>query len=273
MEHYDVVARRNNPGKGNENGSVEKSHDLFKIAVDQALLIRGSREFATLEDYQRFLEALVKERNLERVAKLGEERKLFKPLPAKPYEYLELKEVRVNKFGLIRVSGAAYSVPTQYIGSKLDAVISCSQITVYFEDHLVGIMPKAMDTPQINYLHVIDELIKKPGAFKNYKYRECLYPHPVYKQTCEVLESCSDAYAKDYLSVLHLAKHYGESAVTQLLQEHLSTGTVVEFIQSGALDKQIKASVAVSLPPTNEQLELPNVAAFDCLLPSRAGGV
>jgi transposase len=273
LEHYDVVARRNNPGKGNENGSVEKSHDLFKIAVDQALLIRGSREFATLEDYQRFLEALVKERNLERVAKLGEERKLFKPLPAKPYEYLELKEVRVNKFGLIRVSGAAYSVPTQYIGSKLDAVISCSQITVYFEDHLVGIMPKAMDTPQINYLHVIDELIKKPGAFKNYKYRECLYPHPVYKQTCEVLESCSDAYAKDYLSVLHLAKHYGESAVTQLLQEHLSTGTVVEFIQSGALDKQIKASVAVSLPPTNEQLELPNVAAFDCLLPSRAGGV
>ena len=122
LEHYDVVARRNNPGKGNENGSVEKSHDLFKIAVDQALLIRGSREFATLEDYQRFLEALVKERNLERVAKLGEERKLFKPLPAKPYEYLELKEVRVNKFGLIRVSGAAYSVPTQYIvtpGAKM----------------------------------------------------------------------------------------------------------------------------------------------------------
>jgi hypothetical protein len=246
---------------------------LFKTAVDQALLIRGSREFATLDDYQKFLEALVTERNLERVVKLAEERKLLKPLPDKPYEYLELKEVRVNKFGLIRVNGGSYSVPTQYIGSKLDAVIGCSQISVYFEDHLIGTMTKVTNVPQINYLHIIDDLIKKPGAFKNYKYRECLYPHPVYKQTCELLEGCSNSYAKDYLGILYLAKHYGESAVTKLLQDHLSAGDLVEFIQSGALDKQMKASLEILLPPTNEQLELPTLAAFDCLLPSYVGGV
>jgi hypothetical protein len=266
LEHYNVVARRNNPGKGNENGSVEKSHDLFKIAVEQALLIRCSCEFAAVEDYQRFLDALVNERNLERSDKVSQERMMLKSLPSKPYEYLELKEVRVNKFGLIRVSNGTYSVPTQYIGSKLDVVVGCSLVKVYFEDQLVGIMPKATDAPQINYLHVIDELIKKPGAFKNYKYRECLYPHPAYKQTCELLEEHGGNYAKEYLGVLYLAKHHGEAVVTRLLQEQLAAGTVVEFIQSGALDKKIKAPAAAMLPPTNETLKSPNLVAFDALL-------
>ena len=180
--------------------------------------------------------------------------------------------MRVNKFSLIQISGRTYSVPVQYIGRKLDAVIGCSQVMVYFEDSLVCVMPKTSFAPQINYLHMIDELVKKPGAFQNYKYRECLYPHPVFKQVCELLEQASvDNYAKEYLAVLHLAKHHGEAVVIQLLQEKLAMGAVVHFIQSGELKKQVKSVAVTQLPSlATEQLVALGLAKFDVLLRGQA---
>jgi len=266
LEHYGVGARRNNPGKGNENGSVEKSHDLFKNAVEQALLLRGSRAFVSIEDYQMFLEVLVVQRNQERSDKTDEELKSLKPLPLKPYEYLELKEARVNKFGLIRIKGCSYSVPTQYIGNKLDAVIGCSDVSLYFEDHLVIVIPKTTDSAQISYLHVIDSLIKKPGAFENYKYREYLYPHPVYKQAYELLEIGSTNYVKEYLNVLYLAKHHSESVVTTQLQQLIGCGELVELIKNGTFEKQVKESLAPKLPLPYNDVNPQTLAAYDALL-------
>ena len=271
LEHYQVSARRNNPGKGNENGSVEKSHDLFKTAVNQALLIRGSREFANLEDYQIFLEVLVTKRNLERGSKLAEEYKLLNPLPSKPYIYTELKEVSVNKFSLIRINNCNYSVPSKYIGNKLDAVIGCDEISLYYQDQLMLSMPKIVAGNQINYIHLIDNLIRKPGAFKNYKYRDSLYPNPVYKQTYELLEQDSTSHVKDYLNVLYLAKYYGQQAVTTLLQDRLNIGDLVKFITSGEFEKQIKV-VPAAQPQVVEGsvLKQPSLAAFDKLLSNRS---
>ena len=266
-----MSARRNNPGKGNENGSVEKSHDLFKTAVNQALLIRGSREFVDLEAYKMFLEALVTKRNLERSNKLAEEYKLLNLLPSKPYIYTELKEASVNKFSLIRINNCNYSVPSKYIGNKLDAVISYDEISLYYQDQLMLSMPKIVAGNQINYIHVIDNLIKKPGAFKNYKYRESLYPHPVYKQTYELLEQDSTTHVKDYLNILYLAKYYRQQAVTALLQDRLNIGDSVKFITSGEFEKQIK--VVPAAPPLvieGSTLKQPSLAAFDKLLSDRS---
>jgi hypothetical protein len=266
LEHYGVMARRNNPGKGHENGSVEKSHDLFKNAVEQALLLRGSREFMTIEDYREFLELLTAQRNQERIIKTNKELQLLKPLPSKAYEYLELKEVRVNKFGLVRIKGSNYSVPTEYIGNKLDSVIGGTDIRLYFADALIVVMPKVTDTTKVNYLHVIDSLIKKPGAFKNYKYRECLYPQPVYKQSYELLELSSANYVKEYLNVLYLAKHYGEGIVTTQLQLLINSGELVQSIKTGAFEKQIKEGLTMRLPPRNEEVKSSALATYNGLL-------
>ncbi|MBK9205467.1 MAG: transposase family protein [Candidatus Obscuribacter sp.] len=63
LKHYGVIPSSNNPGCSNENGSVEKSNDLFKHAIDQRLRLRGDRNFRTVEDYESYLEQATLERN------------------------------------------------------------------------------------------------------------------------------------------------------------------------------------------------------------------
>ena len=45
LRHYGLVATTNNAGAAHENGDVEQAHHRFKVAVDQALRVRGSRDF------------------------------------------------------------------------------------------------------------------------------------------------------------------------------------------------------------------------------------
>src|SRR5271169_3025541 len=55
LEHYGLWAERTNPDSGHENGDVEQRHHRFKRAVDQALMLRGSRDFADIKAYRQFL--------------------------------------------------------------------------------------------------------------------------------------------------------------------------------------------------------------------------
>ena len=66
LTHYDVSGQRINVRQAHENGDAESSHGHFKTAVDQALLFRGSREFASRDEYASFLQQLVTTRNAGR---------------------------------------------------------------------------------------------------------------------------------------------------------------------------------------------------------------
>jgi Sulfatase len=62
-DHYGMAASRNNRGVAHENGAIEGPHGHFKRAVEDALLLRGSRDFDTIADYRAFVDALVGRRN------------------------------------------------------------------------------------------------------------------------------------------------------------------------------------------------------------------
>jgi len=47
LGHYRLAAEKTNPDSGHENGDVEQRHHRFKRAVDQALMLRGSRDFVS----------------------------------------------------------------------------------------------------------------------------------------------------------------------------------------------------------------------------------
>ncbi len=64
MAHYGVEADRNTPGRAHENGSVEQAHHRFKLAVEQALLVRGTRDFADRGGYDAFLREIFAGRNM-----------------------------------------------------------------------------------------------------------------------------------------------------------------------------------------------------------------
>jgi hypothetical protein len=48
VAHYGMAPSRNNAGVAHENGAIESPHDHLKKALQDALLLRGSRDFADL---------------------------------------------------------------------------------------------------------------------------------------------------------------------------------------------------------------------------------
>ncbi len=84
MAHYGMQPTWNNTGIAHENGDVEQSHHRFKEAVDQALRVRGHRDFASRSAYEHFLQDLVYKRNQTRTVRFAEEKARLRPLPVAP---------------------------------------------------------------------------------------------------------------------------------------------------------------------------------------------
>jgi transposase InsO family protein len=52
MAHYGLEPRTIHVGNPNENGDIESSNGGLKSAIEQHLLLRGSRDFETIEVYE-----------------------------------------------------------------------------------------------------------------------------------------------------------------------------------------------------------------------------
>jgi len=121
MRHYGMTPTRNQPGKSNENGDVEQAHYRIKERIDQALLLRGSRDFSSRREYDEFLRTMFRLRNLNRSQRLAEERLVLKPLPA--YRVEDYREYRVMVCGrsTVQIAKNSYSVPSRLIGYEVRA--------------------------------------------------------------------------------------------------------------------------------------------------------
>jgi hypothetical protein len=215
LEHYQVQPSRNNPGVSHENGSIEKSHHTFKNAVNQHLMLRQSRNFKTQEDYQIFLDKIKTKRNFMRRDRIVEELETLRPLPEKQFNEATLLTVRVTPSSTIQVLSVTYSVPSRLIGLWLKAVVLRDKIELVYGSKILLTLPRLEAGALIDYRHIIDSLIRKPGAFESYQYRSSLYPNEIFRKAYDVLKdsgltSCN----KRYLELLHLAKLYGENEVS-----------------------------------------------------------
>jgi hypothetical protein len=228
MAHYNLEPTTNNLGVAHENGDVEQEHRQFKRAVDQALRVRGSRDFADRGAYDRFLQQLVSQRNLTRQVRWAEERQALRPLPMTPL--LACREVRVpvSRFSTIRVLQNTYSVPSRLIGTTLLVRVRSETLEVYRATaHLLS-MPRLLGTGQhaIDYRHVIWSLVRKPGAFAHYRYRDDLFPSLTFRRAYDALQGHTPERAdRHYVRLLHLAASTSESeietALGLLLEQHV----------------------------------------------------
>jgi hypothetical protein len=176
--HYGLEAEATNPASGHENGDCEQGHRRFKEAVAQALLLRGSRDFATREAYGQFVLAVVARRNAGRGERLAEELRQLQPLPAGRLEALERARVRVSRGSTIRVKGNVSSGPARLIGAEVEVRVGAEVLAVWYGGELVQEMERlrGQGKHHIDYRHIITWLVRKPGAFARYVYREDLYP-------------------------------------------------------------------------------------------------
>jgi hypothetical protein len=221
LDHYGLKPRTIHVGCPQQNGDIEATNGGLKQALEQHLLLRGSRDFASLDDFEQFVAGVMMRRNERRQARLAEETAVMRPLTVAPLPSYQEVRVKVNRASLIRVQNNTYSVPTNLIGQQITVRVSEWQLEVHYRQHLIETMPRLVgrNRQQLNYRHLIDSLLRKPGGFRNYCYRAALFPAPVFQQAWERLNEWHAPRKADliYLRILRLAARYLESEVAATL--------------------------------------------------------
>ncbi|MDZ7710836.1 MAG: IS21 family transposase [Roseovarius sp.] len=93
--HYGMTPTRNNKGVAHENGSIESPNGHLKSAIEDALVMRGSRDFEDLAAYRRFIDEIVGRINARNAKRIDMERPDLRPLPARrTTDYEEVTRAR-----------------------------------------------------------------------------------------------------------------------------------------------------------------------------------
>lgn len=265
MAYYKITPTTNNVGVSNENGSVEKSHDTLKNAIAQELMLRGSANFTTIEDYVVFIENIVTGRNATRQDQLLVEMEHFVELPDKKWHAPTVIRVRVSSGSIVQILGVPYSVPSRLIHYMLKAYIYPDKIVLFYGNKNLQTMPRSATNSLtgINYRHLIDGLVRKPAAFANYKYHEAMFPRLCFRKAYDALRVNIPANAdKQYLKLLQLAKLNSEQEVAAALELLLEKNhlPLVNSVKS-LIDTKNQEHLGI-------KVYQPNVADYDYLLSS-----
>ena len=228
MSFYDLESEKTQAGHGNENGDVEQRHHRFKRAVAQELMLRGSVDFASVDEYQRFLAAMFVRLNAGRKQRLAEELSVMKQLPGRRMESAKREQVKVDSGSLIYADRNVYSVPSRLIGEQVEARLYMDHVEVWYGQKKVAEMPRlrGRNKHRVDYRHIIDWLVRKPGAFEHYRYREELFPTSRFRMSYDLLEEQFGPYqgSKQYLKILELAARSSEVRVDAALRLLLEAG-------------------------------------------------
>ena len=233
VTHYGARARTTGVGEKEQNGDVESLNGALKRYLEQQLLLRGSRDFESHDAYRAWLRTCLEARNATRGARLDAERLLLHALPARRVPCYREIDVRVTQGSTISVMGHPYSVPTRLIGSRVKVRVHETRIEVIYADVLELCVERGRGKGAftINYRHVITAFVRKPGAFRNYRYREALFPTQTFRETYERLSKDLSGWGADveYLRILELAARTMETTVEAVLAEALANGATPRF--------------------------------------------
>jgi hypothetical protein len=239
LRHYQMAASHTTPGRGHENGDIEQSHHRFKRGVDQALMMRGGRNFASRGDYESYLRSMLVERNQVRQDRLAEEKTVLRLLPEKQLEAATPESPRVTRNSTISVRGNFYSVPSRLIGERVEVRVYGAHLEVWYAGQKLERIERLRGEGHaaINYRHVIHSLIRKPGAFAHYRYQACLFPRLIFRMAYDELRERRTGNAdREYLELLKLAAEVSEDRVAAALRalvdrgERMSLGRVKDLM-------------------------------------------
>jgi hypothetical protein len=242
LRHYRLEPQAINVRQAHENGDCEQSHHRFKRALDQALLLRGGRDFASRDEYAGFLRGLFAQLNKGRRKRLEEELPLLRSLPVARLEACKRWQVRVDRGSTIHVQGNTYSVPARLIGEWVECRLFAERIELFHGQTKVQELPRLRGSGgrRIDYRHVIDWLVRKPGAFADYRYQAEMFPTSRFRLAYDaLLEQQPRRAAKEYVRILHLAARGSEVGVEAALallmgrKEPLSAAAVEEELRRG----------------------------------------
>jgi hypothetical protein len=211
--HYRLEPQTINLGCPNENGDVESLNGHLKKRLKQHLLLRGSSDFGAEEAYDNFVIEVLRRANRTRTTRLAEEIPRMRQLP--PIRLSEYDELQcpVSHHSTIRVKKVVYSVPARLIGHEVKVEVYEAQLKIYHGRVLLLTLKRALGERRavIDYRHVIEHLVRKPGAFTHYVHREELFPDSTFRLAYDRLVGDHGLRAGEleYLRLLQLAAQLG----------------------------------------------------------------
>jgi hypothetical protein len=264
--HYGFESSKTNPASPHENGDVERSNGLFKNAVDQSLIIRGSRNFDTIEEYEKFLQKIIGRMNANCHKRFAKEIEALKELPNLRYDDYETRECKVGRGGTFRLLHNTYSTHSRLVGEKIKVRVYADDLQIWYAQRHIETLPRLRGENGhcINYRHIIDRLVRKPGAFENYRYKDAMFPTSQFRIAYDILRgSCSIRQtSKEYLKILELAAKEDESLVNEALRLLINLEEELGFEKV----KQIVDSKQKAPDPTEVHIEQVDINYYDALL-------
>ena len=275
--HYGMTATRNNPGVAHENGVIEASHGHLKRGLAQALLLRGSCDFADLALYRRFVAETVGRANADRRRELEIERPLLKSLPPRRTTDFEEDLIIVTRSGGFLLRRVFYTVPSRLIGHRLRVRIYDDRIECFLGGEPVLTLPRGRP-PQgramrsrtvhvVDYRHVIHALRRKPHALLNLVYRDQLFPRAAFRNTWDALIAAEPPRIACRIMVRLLALAHERGCEAELATELEAVLGYGNLPDPDALEARFAPSAASSPQVT---VTLPPPVAYDALLSSDA---
>jgi len=264
VRHYGMEPRTIEVGQSNQNGDVEASNNALKRRLKQHLLVRGSRDFPSVEAWEAWIQDICRMVNGRR-KRVEEELAAMAPLRVEAFSEFDELRTKVTEESTLVVKRNLYSVPPRLIGQQVRVRVYEMRLEVWHAGRRILDLPRLLgkNNCRIDYRHIIDALLRKTGAFARYRHRQALFPSPVWHQALASLEKALGQRKGevDYLRLLHLAANTMECDVEAALVLLMGEGMVPG-------PDQVKALLGIEKPaevPAIEPLKV-DLTEFDGLL-------
>jgi hypothetical protein len=214
--HLGVVATRNNRGVAHENGAIEGPHGHWKHRLEQQLIQRGSRDFATEAEYRQLVAHVTNTLNsrYQVQGNLEIEQLHLQPLPVERFADYEPVVARVRSTSTIEVRSVTYSVPSRLIGQQLTVHLRHDRLDLFMRSQDVETLPRlhrrageSGPLRRIDFRHMIESLRHKPRALLRAQLQSDLLPGENWRQLWRLLLAAlpPDEAAKVTVDALHVA--------------------------------------------------------------------
>jgi hypothetical protein len=234
--HLGVIATRNNRGVAHENGAIEGPHRHWKRRLEQQLIQRGSRDFASEADYRQLVAQVSADLNYRASVqqKLAIERLHLRPLPVERFADYEPVVATVRSTSTIELRSVTYSVPSRLIGQQLTVHLRHDRLDLFLRSQFVETLPRLHHRPgdkgrlrRIDFRHVIESLRRKPRALLRAQLQDDILPGEPWRQLWRQLLTAlpPDEAAKVMVDALHVAARTDDlPGVERYLRRQLRRG-------------------------------------------------
>lgn len=265
LNYYGLKGDAINVGRANENGDIEQSHNRFKKAINQALILRGSRDFISREEYRLFIRKVQDQLNSGRRERFVKELKELRRLPEIRLNDYKKIELKVGPSSTLNISHNVYSVHSRLIGERVEIRLYSSHIEIWYAQKKMDQFPRLRGDGghRINYRHIIDWLVRKPGAFENYRYRDDLFPTTRFRMAYDFLKKYVPRRASsEYTRILYLAATESEERVDNALRILFDKEEIISVVSVRSILNGSDATIAVK----DVMIDAVNLSHYDKLL-------